>query len=312
MPPSPATAGNPPGHPTLPSAVRRALLARGLALTMMSARAGIAVEDDAGNTLQLTAPARRIVALAPHLTELAYAAGAGDRLVGVVAYSDFPPAAQALPQVGSYAALALETVAALKPDLVLAWRSGNREVQLQRLRALGIPVFLNEPHSLADVATSIEKIGRLAGTESTADAAAQAFRTRRAALAARYAGRPPVRMFYQIWDRPLMTVNGDHLISDAMRLCGGRNVFTALAQLAPTVSIESVIAADPEVIIASGMDAARPEWLDQWARWPQLAAAARGNLFFIPPELVQRHTPRILDGAQQMCEALERARGRRP
>jgi iron complex transport system substrate-binding protein len=120
-----------------------------------------------------------------------------------------------------------------------------------------------------------------------------------------------VTVFYQIWDRPLMTVNDHHLISDAIRLCGGRNVFGGLAQLAPTIGVEGVLAADPEVIVASGMGESRPDWLDQWKRWPRLAATAAGNLYFIPPELIQRHTPRILDGATRLCGFLEEARAKR-
>jgi iron complex transport system substrate-binding protein len=120
-----------------------------------------------------------------------------------------------------------------------------------------------------------------------------------------------VEVFYQVWKQPMMTVNGKQIISDAIRLCGGRNVFAALPILAPTVTAEAVIAANPEVIVASGMGEARPEWLDDWRRWKTLAAVAGDNLYFIPPDLIQRHTPRILDGAEQLCLHLETARGKR-
>lgn len=268
----------------------------------------VEIDDDSGTPVRLERPAQRIVSFAPHITELLFAAGAGPQVVGVVAYSDFPPEAQSLPQVGSYTKVDLEAVAALRPDLVVAWQSGNRDAHLDRLRALGIPVFINEPRSLDDVARSLEKLGRLAGTDTVAAAAAQAFRERHAALAARYRERPPVRTFYQIWNRPMMTVNDEHLIADVIRLCGGRNVFAGLATLAPAISVEAVLAANPEAIIASGMDEARPEWLDQWKRWPELAAHANGHLFFVPPDLLQRHTPRILDGATRLCEQLESVR----
>lgn len=283
-----------------------------LLLLLALPAAALTVRDDAGHVLELPAPARRIVALAPHITELLYAAGAGDRLVGTVEYSNYPDAAKRLPRVGSYSAVDLEAVAALRPDLVIAWASGNSDARLERLAALGIPVFVSEPHNLADVARSIETFGQLAGSEAAATRAARAFSERREALAARYAARPAVTVFYQVWDRPLMTVNGAHLISDVMALCGGRNVFSSLSQLAPTVSVESVLAANPEVIVASGMGEERPEWLDQWRRWPQLTAAVRGNLYFIPPDLLQRHSPRILDGAEHLCADLEEARAKRP
>ena len=275
--------------------------------------AAVAIEltDDAGNHIRLERPAQRIVSLAPHITELLFAAGAGAQVVGVVAYSDFPPEATTLPQVGGYSKVDLEAVASLRPDLVVAWSSGNRNAHLDRLRALGIQVFLNEPRSLDDVARSLEQFGELAGSTEVAGAAAQRFRTRHASLSARYRERAPVRTFYQIWDRPLMTINDEHLIADVIRLCGGRNVFGTLGPLSPTIGVEAVLAANPEAIVASGMGEARPQWLDQWKRWPDLAANAHGNLFFIAPNIIQRHTPRILDGASQLSEQLESVRVKR-
>ncbi|APR03337.1 cobalamin-binding protein [Thauera chlorobenzoica] len=295
---------------TFPRLQHRAALALLCGLGLPAA-AQVDITDDSGHRLVLKGPAQRIVSLAPHVTEILFAAGAGDKVVGVVAYSDYPEAARKLPQVGGYTQIDLEAIAALRPDLVIGWPSGNRSAPLEHLRALGIPVYLNEPRSLDAVAHSLEQFGRLAGSEAPAQAAATAFRERRAALAARYRERPAVRTFYQIWDRPLMTVNDEHLIADVIRLCGGRNVFGQLSQLAPTIGVEAVLAADPEAIVASGMGEGRPEWLDQWKRWPQLEATRRDNLFFIPPERIQRHTPRILDGAQLLCEQLEQARARR-
>lgn len=273
--------------------------------------AEIVVRDDSGREIRLAEPARRIVSLAPHITELLFAAGAGDRVVGVVAYSNFPEAATHLPQVGAYSNVDLEAIAALEPDLIVAWETGSPEAHLDKLEALGIPVFMNEPRSLGDVADSLERLGRIAGTEMVAASAASAFRARQADLATRFGGQARVRMFYQIWDQPLMTVNDEHLISDVIRLCGGENVFGALSALAPHIGIESVLSANPEVIVASGMGESRPEWLDQWRRWPELAASRHDNLFFVHPDLIQRHTPRILDGAEQLCGFLERARERR-
>lgn len=291
--------------------LRRRLAALCLLALAATARAELVIDDDTGHTLRLPGPAARIVSLAPHVTELLYAAGAGAHVVGAVEYSDYPEAARKLPRVGGYSNIDLEAVAALKPDLVIAWQSGNRSAHLDRLAALGIPVFVNEPRNLGDVARTLETFGRLAGTEATAHAAAERFRAHRATLAARYGHRPPVTVFYQIWERPLMTINDHHLISDVIRLCGGRNVFGDLAQLAPAISVEGVLAADPEVIVASGMGEARPDWLDRWKRWPRLAATAANNLYFIPPELIQRHSPRILEGADRLCAFLEEAREKR-
>lgn len=280
-------------------------------LVCLPARAEIVVTDASGVSIRLAAPARRIVSLSPHITELLFAVGAGDRIVGNVDYGNYPPAARALPKVGDYANFDLEGIVALKPDLVMGWQSGNPPAAVSRLRAMGLQVHLSEPGRIEDIAGEMERIGRLAGTEATANAAATAFRERHAKLAARYSQRPPVTVFYQIWKQPLMTINSKQIISDAIRLCGGRNVFAQLQGLAPTVSVEAVIAANPEVIVASGMGESRPEWLDDWRRWSTLTAVARDNLYFVPPDLIQRHTPRILDGVEKLCAHLETARGKR-
>ncbi len=290
----------------------RSLIAIALLLAAHFAHAGIAVRDDAGRTVRLAAPAQRIVSLAPHITENLYAAGAGAFIVGAVDYSDYPAAAKKLPRVGGYDRLDLEAILALKPDLVIAWDSGNQAGQLAKLKALGLPLFISRPLKLDDIATDIERFGELAGTSAVAIPAARAVRARIAEMRARYSTRPPVRSFYQIWNRPLVTVNGEQLISDVMRLCGADNVFAGLSQLAPTVSIEAVLAANPEAIVASGADATRPEWLDMWKRWKEQTAVARGNLFLVPPDLINRPTPRVLEGARMLCEDMDTARDRRP
>lgn len=287
-------------------------LALTVALLAPASGAGLELRDDAGNPVRLAAPAKRIVALAPHVAENLFAAGAGDRVVATVEYADYPPAARKLPRVGNYARFDLEAIAALKPDLVVAWETGNPKAQVDKLRALGIPVFLSQPNRIDDVPGQLELMGRLAGTSAIADAEAAEFRRRLAALRAAQAGKPAVRVFYQIWKSPLMTVGGPQIISDMIALCGGENVFAGIAQMSPTVSLEAVLAADPEAIVASGMSDARPDWLDDWKQWTRLTAVRRGNLFFVNPDIMQRHTPRILDGAAQLCDRLDAARRNRP
>lgn len=277
----------------------------------VAAHAEIIVTDDTGATVRLAAPATRIVSLAPHITEALFAAGAGERIVGTVEYSDYPDAAKAIRRVGGYSKLDLEAVAALKPDLIIGWRSGNAGAHLEKLRSLGMPIYVTQPDRIEDIARSIEHYGRLAGSGAVADAVAQGFRARLAQLRARYGGRSPVRIFYQVWRSPLTTVSDKQIISDAIRLCGGKNVFGDLVGLAPNVSVEAVLASNPEAIVASGMGEERPEWLDDWRRWTQVTAVARGNLFYIPPSIIQRHTPRLLDGTERLCGQLETARQRR-
>ena len=282
------------------------------ALSSCLAHAEIVLRDDTNHEVRLGKPAQRIVSLAPNITEVVYAAGAGDKLVGSVDFSDYPEAARKLPRVGSYARVDVEAILALKPDLVLAWDTGNPPATVSQLRKLKVPVFVVEPKTLNDIARDIERYGALAGTEAAAHAAATGYRQRLAALQSTYAGRRPVRMFYEVWDEPLMTVNRTQIISDVIRLCGGENIFANLPAIAPTVNVEAVLAANPEAIVAGGMGEKNAAWLDPWRKWPRLKATSRGNLFFIDPNLLQRHTPRLLDGAEQLCARLEEARGRHP
>ncbi|RQR64335.1 cobalamin-binding protein [Burkholderia sp. Bp9126] len=290
-----------------------ALLALGSA---PSAHAEVSARDDAGNTVTLPVPAQRVVSLAPHATELIYAAGGGAKLVGTVTYSDYPPAAKAVPRVGDNKALDLERIAALKPDLIVVWRHGNAERQTDALRALHLPLFFSEPKHLDDIATSLGRLGTLLGTQPAADAAAAAFTRDVAALRARYAARPPVTLFFQVWDRPLTTLNGTHLIDDVFALCGGRNVFAQLKPLVPTVTDEAVLAANPEAIVTTSAGATPSREplpsLARWHAWPALTAVARGNLFAIDGDLLTRPSPRIAQGAAALCADLDSARARRP
>ena len=284
-------------------------------LATAPALAAISVNDDTGATVTLQRPAQRIVSLAPHATELLFAAGGGARIVGTVSYSDYPPPARDIPHVGDNRSLDLERIAALKPDLVVVWRHGNAQKQIERLRALGIPLFLSEPHRMGDIPRSIEALGTLLDTRASAHDAAQQFRQRVDTLRNRYASRPPVSVFYQVWEQPLMTLNGQHIFSDMLALCGGRNVFASEPLLVPTVSTEAVIAANPEVLLTASMGATqgnRPiDTLDGWKRWPRLLAVQRGNLFSINGDLMNRFGPRLVEAAAQLCEDLELARTRR-
>jgi len=279
------------------------LLAAGLANA-----APIKLVDDAGKVILLPGPAQRIVSLAPHVTELAFAAGAGEKLVGVTSFSDYPAAAKKIPVIGGYGKTDAERILALKPDLVIGWHSGNSGADLAGLEKLHIPVFLTEPNRLEDIPRLIQAIGELAGTQPAAAEAAAKFGADLAELRRRYGGRRPVRVFYEIWHDPLITVNGAHIISDVIGLCGGRNVFSAASSLTPTIAAESVLAADPQAIIASGMLYAKRGPIQDWRRYPRLAAVRGQHLYFIHPDLIHRQTPRLLDGARLMCEQIERVR----
>jgi iron complex transport system substrate-binding protein len=261
-----------------------------------------------GVAVSLPAPARRIVALAPHLAENLYAAGAGDRLVGTVEYSDYPPAASRVPRIGGYNSISIEAIVAMRPDLVLAWHSGNGDTLIRRLRELGMPVYAEEIRTLNDIPASLRTLGHLAGTAETGAARATQLETTLESLRRETRGDAPLRVFYQVWHDPLQTVGAGHLISEVIALCGGKNLFADTRGLAPRVSREAVIARNPQVILASGSSEGVDAWFEPWRSVTSLAATRRGALYLLNPDLIERPTPRIAEGAQQLCEALEHAR----
>jgi iron complex transport system substrate-binding protein len=269
--------------------------------------AAIEVIDDAGRQVRLIAPAQRIISLAPSMTELLFSIGAGGRVVGVIDYSDYPVEALSLPVIGRHDLLDMEAIVALQPDLIVAWQSGNPRSSLRRLEELGFAVYIAEPSSLDSIADQVERLSVLSGLpEQGAQLAAQ-FRQELKALAETHQGVERVSVFYQVWHSPLISVGGGELINDIISLCGGSNIFADLA-VGPKVSVEGVLQHNPDVIIASGMDIARPEWLDDWLRWPHLKAVQNQQLYFIPPDLVQRHSLRALQGASLLCQHLDETR----
>jgi len=280
------------------------------AICSVAAAQSISVADDRGRRVVLAAPAQRIVALAPSLAELAFAAGAGGRLVGVARFSDFPPAARKIPQVGDAARVDFERIVALKPDLILAWKSGNSAADVGRLESLGYPAFVSEPARLADVPRLLRAIGALAGTLPAAGKAAAEFEREIRALRGRYAQARVVRVFYQIWHRPLLTVNGAHMISDVIALCGGENVFADVNQLTPSVTLEAVIAAKPEMILGGGSAGGEKEFAAQW-RASSVPPLRELPAHYINPDHIQRQTPRMVEGAKAVCAALDEVRRNR-
>jgi len=267
----------------------------------------ISVVDDSGETIVMERPAQRIITLAPHLTEQVFTAGGGDRIVDTVSYSNFPAAAKQLLQIGSYKKISFEMVVGLNPDLILAF-GGNGWEMVNRLRELNYTVYVDEPRELEDVASTLSRLGQLLGTQDIANQATQQFNRRLESLQANYRGADVLRVFYQVWNKPLITINGDHLISSVIRLCGGENIFSDAVPMAPRISIETVVRRDPHAIIASGHGEQRPDWLNDWLQWPSISAVKNGHLFFVPPDILQRHTVRILDGAEMMCRYLDAAR----
>jgi iron complex transport system substrate-binding protein len=275
-----------------------------------SAAADVVVTDDAGRHVHLRAPAQRIVSLAPHATELLFAVGAGEQLVGVSELSNYPEAARRIQAVNSGVRLDLERILELKPDLVVGWQSGNPRADLDRLAAFRIPIFFAEPRHLDDLPVTLEQLGRATGREAGGREAARAFREGLQRLRDDFRDRRPLWVFLQIAIQPLMTLNHSHLASDVLALCGGRNIFAGAPRVALDVSIESVLLEDPDVVLYSdalGDVAAMRAW---WKERGDLDAVRAGRLYAFPAELVLRQTPRVLQGARQVCTALDDARAR--
>lgn len=288
--------------------MNRAVAATLLALVAQSAAGEIAQRDDRGVEIVLAAPAARIVALAPHLVEAAFAAGAGGKLVGVSTHSNFPAEAAKIAVVSDATHVDFEALARLKPDLVLAWRSGTRARDVAQLEARGLRVFSTDAAVLEDVPRVVRALGRLAGTAAIADRRAAELQAELDALRSRHAGRPPVRVFYEIWHEPLMTVNGRHLVSGMIALCGGTNVFADAGPLTPVVSREQVLAANPDAILVSAPPDQARETAASWRHFATLRAVQRGQIHAMDPDLVNRMGPRAVEGAAAICATLERVR----
>lgn len=261
--------------------------------------------DDAKQNITLAKPAQRIVTLAPSLTELAFAAGAGDKLVAVSAYSDYPLIAKKLPQVSNASGVSFESLLTLKPDLVLAWKSGNRAADLQRIRDFGIPVFAIEVERMNDVPRALRNIGLLAATSHTSERAAAEFQNQIDALRMANTAKPKVSVFFEISREPLMSVNGDHAISEILRLCGGENVFATMAPLVFVAPIEALFSKQPEAIIytASSASEKMPSH-----RYRDLTASGAKRIYRIPADPILRASPRMAEGAANVCAALDQAR----
>ena len=272
-----------------------------------SGHASISVTDDLQQGVVLERPAQRIIAMTPHLAELVYAAGAGDRLVAMVRGADYPPDVLSIPIVGDAAGLDFERIRQLQPDLILAWGSGNRASDLERLASDDVALYVTEARLLADISRHLRDIGRLAGTDDVAEHAAADFDNHLQRLRADYAGRDVVGVFVEIWHRPIFTVGSRHLLTDVLRTCGARNALGDYPLLSGPVPLENILAARADAILSlAGMDAAANH--DRW--WKLLPTFERTRLAVITlsPDLLTRATPRILSGTELLCVRLQQLR----
>ena len=270
------------------------------------------VVDDNGDKLKLANVAQRIISLSPNTTEILFHIGAGEKIVGADEYSNYPKQANDILRVNNHAAANYELILSLKPDVVIAWQSGNGEKIISRIRELGIPVFVVETGNLQDIPYLYRRLGQLSGYEKQSNIQAEKFSSGLNQLRKTYSSREEIRLFYQIWNEPLMTLNGDHMVTDIIELCGGVNIFSDAAALVPYVNIESVLAADPQVIITGGKS--KSDLLDSgfWDKWPSLSAVKNQHLYAIPSDLLQRHSDRMLEGTGLMCEYIDLVRSTKP
>jgi len=270
----------------------------------------VTLEDDTGVTVELDHPAARIVSLTPHVTELLFAAGASDKIIATVEFSDYPREAKKIARIGDAWHVDREALIALQPDLVIAWASGTPAREIEALRKMNMRVFLSEPRQLQDIGEQIRVFGKLADTAVVANRAAARYEQSLLEIRNAYAGRERIRVFNQIGIRPLMTVNGEHLINAVLKLCGGENVFADLGELAPVVSTEAVIGAEPQVIVYAVNSRQEEAVIESF--WSELAGgqfASGLHYIGVPADTIHRQTPRILEGARQICVGLERVRG---
>ena len=270
--------------------------------------AEVVVVDDNGQQIKLAVPAKRIVSLAPNITEVLFHIGAGEKIVGADEYSNYPEEAKDILRVNNHAAANYELILSLEPDLVIAWQSGNGNKIIDPLRKLGIPVFVVETNKMDAIPSLFRRFGKLSGHGDQAEQRAHEFSRRLQELRAAQVGKSVIKVFYQIWDEPLITLNGEHMVSDIINLCGGVNVFSDAIPLVPYVNIETVVAADPEVIITGGSREERPAWFESWQKWSGISAVINQHIYLIPSDLMQRHSARILDGMELMCAHLDSAR----
>jgi iron complex transport system substrate-binding protein len=277
----------------------------GLMVSGLAVAAG--VKDDTGATVTLASPPRRIVSLAPGATEMLFAAGAGQQIIATVQYADEPPAAKGIPRIGDVVAIDLEKLVALRPEVAVVWPGGGNPAQIDEIGRIGIPLYRQQVNSLADLAGSVRRLGVLAGTSATADRAASAIEARLAGLAHKYENDRHPTVLLQVWNHPIYTVGGTHLMSDALKLCGARNVFSDLHELGPVIDVEAVVARNPDIIVAASPPGAGPGWLADWQRFTTLRAVRKHNVIVFEDQRLTRLGPSVIDATEELCKVLAKA-----
>lgn len=268
-----------------------------LSLVSFSVHA-ITVLDDTKQTVFLDKPATRIISMSPFITEFLFEVGAGSKIVGITKYSDYPEEAKQIELVGDYRQVDVERIIALKPDLVVAWKSGYPTSQVKLLQEKGIPVFFSDPKTLEDIAQNYRHLSQLVGTDSLGEKKADAFEKALFKLKKTYEGKRKLSVFFQVSERPLYTLNGKHIVSEAMKICGAQNSFSDLKTLAPQISIEAVLERNPDVIIGKS----------SWKDFQTLKASQTQSIYHINDDWIARPGPRFIKAVQKLCEIIDETR----
>lgn len=287
--------------------MKKALMSFTLLCITFSANA-YKVSDYLGNELELIQPVQRIVTLIPHATELLFSVGAGAKVVGAVEYSDFPEEAKKIPQVGNYAGLNIEAIVALQPDVIIYWPEGNPARDIERLKQLKMPLFASDPNTFVEIADDIKRFGALTGNIESSEKIATAFLQEVEQVRQDNENKQSLRVFYQVWNQPLLSQNGDTFISRVINLCGGENIFADLPIKSPQISIEAVLTENPDIILVGATDGQRPEWLDGWQQYGYLKAVKNNQLKTVDADVIHRPTLRLLDATKQVCAVFDELR----
>jgi iron complex transport system substrate-binding protein len=276
--------------------------------------AALTVTDDTGQPVTLAHPALRIISLAPGATEMLFAAGAGDRLIATVDFSDEPAAAKRVPRIGDVTAVDMERLVALHPDVVVVWPGGGNPAQIEKIAQSGIPIYRQQVNRLADLPASLRRLGALTSDAAVAEQAARTVAAELARIARDYGGgaRPagaaaagaPPTVLLEVWNRPIYTVGGTHLMSDALNSCGVRNVFGDLKELGPVIDTEAVIARNPDIIVAAAPPGEGASWLAEWRRFGSLSAVRAGRLIAFEDQRLSRLGPSVVIATEALCKAL--------
>jgi iron complex transport system substrate-binding protein len=271
------------------------------------AAAAVVVHDDTGHAVTLPSTPTRIISLAPGATEMLFAAGAGEHVIATVQYSDEPAAAKQVPRIGDVVAVDMERLVALRPEVAVVWPGGGNLAQIEEIGRLGIPLYRQQVNVLGDLPGSLRRLGALAGTSAIAEQAAHNIEARLANLSQAYGGGRHPSVLLQVWNHPIYTVGGTHLMSDALRLCGARNVFGDLRDLGPAVDVEAVVARNPDIIVAAAPPGGGPEWLADWRRFTTLRAVRTGNLITFEDQRLTRLGPSVVSATEALCKVLAAA-----